>query len=95
MPQHRENKRVWLPTIVLCLGGQDFRRWGLGLGVWVVPALKVVALLACRCGPHGTPEAIIVNHRQLAFLIINSLIGNKLQGVETGPLEHGNFECFG
>jgi len=36
-------------------------------------------------GPiHSQRKAIIVNHRQLAFLIINSLIGNKLQGVETG-----------
>ena len=27
----------------------------------------------------------MVNHRQLAFVIINSLLGNKLQDVETGP----------
>mmetsp|Transcript_28619 Transcript_28619/g.64536 ORF Transcript_28619/g.64536 Transcript_28619/m.64536 type:complete len:615 (+) Transcript_28619:53-1897(+) len=36
-------------------------------------------------GPvHSKKKAIAINQRQLAYVIINSLMGNKLQGVETG-----------
>ena len=34
--------------------------------------------------PFQHPEAVIVNQRQLAFIVINLLMGNHLQGVRTG-----------
>jgi len=33
---------------------------------------------------HSSRKAVILNQRQLAFLVVNSLMGNKLMGVETG-----------
>ncbi|CAE7594178.1 unnamed protein product [Symbiodinium natans] len=46
-------------------------------------------------GPvHSQQKAIIINHRQLAFLIINSLHGNKLEGIETG-LDAALARCSG
>ena len=42
----------------------------------------------------SSAEAVILNQRQLAFLVVNSLMGNKLMGVETGRFRARSVQAF-